>query len=47
MSTIVPVGVDQTSRGKRALDISSRLLAELIVFLGTAIDNEIASRIIA
>jgi ATP-dependent Clp protease protease subunit len=39
--------VEQTSRGERAFDIYSRLLAERIVFLGTPIDDEIANLIIA
>jgi ATP-dependent Clp protease protease subunit len=47
MSTIVPMVVEHTSRGERAFDIYSRLLAERIVFLGTPIDDEIANLIIA
>jgi ATP-dependent Clp protease protease subunit len=39
--------VEQTSRGERAFDIYSRLLAERIVFLGTPIDDWIANLIIA
>jgi ATP-dependent Clp protease protease subunit len=39
--------VEQTSRGERAFDIYSRLLAERIVFLGTPIDDQIANLIIA
>jgi len=39
--------VEQTSRGERAFDIYSRLLAERIVFLGTPVDDEIANLIIA
>jgi ATP-dependent Clp protease protease subunit len=41
------MGVEQTSRGERAFDIYSRLLAERIVFLGTPIDDWIANLIIA
>ena len=39
--------VEQTSRGERAFDIYSRLLAERIVFLGTPIDDQIANLVIA
>ena len=44
---LVPMVVEQTSRGERAYDIFSRLLKERIIFLGTAIDDQIASLIIA
>ncbi len=47
MSPLIPMVVEQTSRGERAFDIYSRLLAERIVFLGTPIDDEIANLIIA
>jgi ATP-dependent Clp protease, protease subunit len=47
MSPVIPMVVEQTSRGERAFDIYSRLLAERIVFLGTPIDDEIANLIIA
>jgi ATP-dependent Clp protease, protease subunit len=47
MSPLVPMVIEQTSRGERAFDIYSRLLAERIVFLGTPIDDEIANLIIA
>ncbi len=47
MSPIIPMVVEQTSRGERAFDIYSRLLAERIVFLGTPIDDQIANLIIA
>ena len=47
MSPLVPMVVEQTSRGERAFDIYSRLLAERIVFLGTPIDDQIANLIIA
>src|SRR3989440_8390229 len=46
MSRLVPMVVEQTSRGERAFDIYSRLLAERIVFLGTPVDDEIANLII-
>jgi ATP-dependent Clp protease, protease subunit len=47
MSPLIPMVVEQTSRGERAFDIYSRLLAERIVFLGTAVDDQIANLIVA
>jgi ATP-dependent Clp protease, protease subunit len=47
MSPLVPMGVEQTSRGERAFDIYSRLLNERIIFLGTPIDDQIANLIVA
>src|ERR687896_2604044 len=47
MSPLVPMVVEQTSRGERAFDIYSRLLNELIVFLGTAVTEDIANLIVA
>src|SRR5213593_3727728 len=47
MSPLVPMVVEQTSRGERAFDIYSRLLAERIIFLGTPVDDQIANLIIA
>lgn len=44
---LVPMVVEQTGRGERAYDIYSRLLKERIVFLGTPVDDNIASLIIA
>ncbi len=44
---LVPIVVEQTGRGERAFDIFSRLLKERIVFLGTPIDDTIASLTIA
>jgi ATP-dependent Clp protease protease subunit len=44
---LVPMVVEQTSRGERAYDIFSRLLKEHIIFLGTPIDDQIANLIIA
>ena len=38
-SVLVPMVVEQTSRGERAFDIYSRLLKENIIFLGTPIDD--------
>ncbi len=46
-SQLVPMVVEQTSRGERAYDIFSRLLKERIIFLGTAVYDEMASLIIA
>ena len=47
MSPVIPMVVDQTSRGERSFDIYSRLLNERIIFLGTAIDDQIANLVIA
>ncbi|HEY8627342.1 MAG TPA: ATP-dependent Clp endopeptidase proteolytic subunit ClpP [Gaiellaceae bacterium] len=47
MSPLIPMVVEQTSRGERAFDIYSRLLAERIIFLGTPIDDQIANLIVA
>jgi ATP-dependent Clp protease protease subunit len=47
MSPLIPMVVEQTSRGERAFDIYSRLLNERIIFLGTPIDDQIANLIIA
>ena len=44
---LVPMVVEQTSRGERAYDIYSRLLKENIIFLGTPIDDTVANLIIA
>ena len=44
---LVPVVVEQTGRGERAYDIFSRLLKERIVFIGSAIDDTVASLAIA
>jgi ATP-dependent Clp protease protease subunit len=44
---LVPVVVEQTGRGERAYDIFSRLLKERIIFLGTAVDDNVASLTIA
>ena len=44
---MVPMVIEQTSRGERAYDIYSRLLKENIIFLGTPIDDVIANMIIA
>ena len=44
---LVPMVVEQTSRGERAYDIYSRLLKERIIFIGTPIDDMVASLTIA
>src|SRR6266516_944619 len=44
---LVPVVVQQDSRGEREYDIYSRLLSERIVFIGTPIDDQIANLVIA
>lgn len=46
-NALVPMVVEQTSRGERAYDIFSRLLKEHIIFLGTPIDDQVANLIIA
>ena len=45
--TLVPIVVEQTSRGERSYDIYSRLLKDRIVFIGNPIDDDIANLIIA
>ncbi len=47
MGVLVPMVVEQTSRGERAFDIYSRLLKENIIFLGSPIDDNVANLIIA
>ncbi len=47
LNQLVPIVVEQTGRSERAFDIYSRLLKERIVFLGTPIDDSLASLIIA
>ena len=44
---LIPMVVEQTSRGERAFDIYSRLLKDNIIFLGTPIDDQIANLIVA
>jgi ATP-dependent Clp protease protease subunit len=43
----IPYVIEQTGRGERAYDIFSRLLKERIIFIGTAIDDTVASLVIA
>lgn len=45
--SLVPIVIEQTGRGERAYDIFSRLLKERIIFIGTAIDDAVASLVIA
>jgi len=45
--TLIPMVVEQTNRGERAYDIYSRLLKDRIIFLGTAVDDNVANVIIA
>src|SRR2546430_11513296 len=47
MSPLIPMVIEQTSRGERAFDIYSRLLNERIIFLGTPVDDEIANLMVA
>jgi ATP-dependent Clp protease protease subunit len=47
MSPLIPMVIEQTSRGERSFDIYSRLLNERIVFLGTPVDDQIANLIVA
>ena len=44
---LIPMVVEQTGRGERSYDIFSRLLKERIIFLGTAIDDNVANLVIA
>lgn len=44
---LVPMVVEQTSRGERAFDIYSRLLKDSIIFIGTPIDDQIANLLVA
>jgi ATP-dependent Clp protease protease subunit len=44
---MVPIVIEQTGRGERAYDIYSRLLKDRILFLGEAIDDEVANVVIA
>jgi ATP-dependent Clp protease protease subunit len=45
--SLIPMVIEQTSRGERAYDIYSRLLKDRIIFLGTAIDDIVANTVIA
>lgn len=45
--TLIPIVIERDGRGERAYDIYSRLLKERIVFIGTAIDDDVANLVIA
>jgi ATP-dependent Clp protease protease subunit len=45
--SLIPMVIEQTSRGERAYDIYSRLLKDRIIFLGTPIDDHVANTVIA
>jgi ATP-dependent Clp protease protease subunit len=47
MSYLIPTVIEKTSRGERAYDIYSRLLKDRIIFLGSAIDDDVANIVIA
>lgn len=47
MSFLVPIVVEQTSRGERSYDIYSRLLKDRIIFIGGPIDDHVANLVIA
>ena len=47
MSYLVPIVVEQTSRGERSYDIWSRLLKDRIIFIGGPIDDHVANLVIA
>lgn len=47
MNYLIPTVIEQTHRGERGWDIYSRLLKDRIVFLGTAIDDQVANVVIA
>ena len=44
---LIPMVIEQSSRGERSFDIYSRLLRDRIVFLGQAIDDDVANLVIA
>ncbi len=45
--TLIPIVIEQNAKGERAYDIYSRLLKERIIFVGTAINDEVANLVIA
>ena len=47
LNQLVPIVVEQTGRSERAFDIYSRLLKERIIFLGTPVEDTMASLVIA
>jgi len=46
-NTLIPYVIEQSGRGERGMDIFSRLLRERIIFLGTGVDDSVASVVIA
>jgi ATP-dependent Clp protease protease subunit len=46
-NSLIPIVIEQTSRGERSFDIYSRLLKDRIVFLGTEIDDHVANLVMA
>ena len=47
LNQLVPIVVEQTGRSERAFDIYSRLLKEIIIFLGTPVEDTMAALVIA
>ena len=47
VENLIPTVIESTNRGERAYDIYSRLLKDRIIFLGTAVDDDVANVIIA
>src|SRR5213079_784016 len=47
VSSVIPMVIEQTSRGERAFDIYSRLLNDRIVIVGSSIDEQVANVVIA
>src|SRR6476619_3490899 len=47
MSPLIPMVIEQSSRGERSFDIYSRLLNERIVFVGTPVDDQVANLVVA
>ncbi|HEV8269590.1 MAG TPA: ATP-dependent Clp endopeptidase proteolytic subunit ClpP [Thermoanaerobaculia bacterium] len=47
MSVLIPMVIEQTNRGERAYDIYSRLLKDNVIFLGSAINDDVANLVIA
>ena len=44
---LIPMVIEQTNRGERAYDIYSRLLKDNVIFLGSAINDDVANLVIA
>src|SRR5438270_8190492 len=45
--TLIPMVIEESARGERSFDIFSRLLNERIVFIGTAVDDQVANLVVA